>query len=77
MNCMEKLRKQLDELIDRLSNSDEFRSKLEDLKSVYPFSEYEYIISHLLAVNSPNNIELLFAPDKCILKRTTEWIFKK
>lgn len=46
---MEKLRKQLDELIDRLSNSDKFRSKLEDLKSVYPFSEYEYIISHLLA----------------------------
>lgn len=46
---MEKLRKQLDGLIDRLSRSDEFRSKLEDLKSVYPFSEYEYIISHLLA----------------------------
>jgi hypothetical protein len=46
---MEKLRKQLDELIDRLSNSNQFRSKLEDLKSVYPFSEYEYIISHLLA----------------------------
>lgn len=46
---MERLRKQLDDLIDRLSHSDEFRSKLEDLKSVYPFSEYEYIISHLLA----------------------------
>ncbi len=46
---MEKLSKQLDELIERLSNSKEFRSKLEDLKSVYPFSEYEYIISHLLA----------------------------
>lgn len=46
---MEKLRKQLDSLIDRLSHSDEFRAKLDDLKSVYPFSEYEYIISHLLA----------------------------
>ncbi|MCL4510638.1 MAG: hypothetical protein M1470_06155 [Bacteroidetes bacterium] len=46
---MEQLRKQLDKLIDRLANSDEFRSQLEDLKSVYPFSEYEYIISHLLA----------------------------
>ena len=46
---MEKLKKQLDDLIDRLTNSKEFRSKLEDLKSVYPFSEYEYIISHLLA----------------------------
>ncbi|TRZ76384.1 MAG: hypothetical protein D4R93_03400 [Deltaproteobacteria bacterium] len=46
---MEKLKQQLDELISRLSNSDQFRSQLEDLKSVYPFSEYEYIISHLLA----------------------------
>ncbi len=46
---MERLRKQLDGLIDRLANSDEFHSKLEDIKSVYPFSEYEYIISHLLA----------------------------
>lgn len=46
---MEKLRKQLDDLIRRLSRSDEFRSKLEDLRSVYPFSEYEYIISHLFA----------------------------
>ncbi|MCG3153536.1 MAG: hypothetical protein DKINENOH_00126 [bacterium] len=46
---MEKLRKQLDSLVDRLSRSEEFRAKLNDLKSVYPFSEYEYIISHLLA----------------------------
>ena len=46
---MEKLRKQLDQFIDRLSHSDEFHCKLEDLKSVCPFSEYEYIISHLLA----------------------------
>lgn len=46
---MEKLRQQLDELIKRLSRSDKFRSQLEDLKSVYPFSEFEYIISHLLA----------------------------
>ena len=46
---MEKLRNQLDKLIDRLSHSNEFRSKLDDLKSVYPFSEYEYIISNLLA----------------------------
>jgi len=48
---MERLRQQLDELINRLSNSDQFRAQLEDLKSVYPFSEYEYIISHLLAAD--------------------------
>jgi hypothetical protein len=48
---MEILKQQLDELINRLSNSDKTRRQLEDLKSVYPFSEYEYIISHLLAAN--------------------------
>lgn len=46
---MEKLKKELDRLIEKLENSVDFRSRLEGLKSVYPFSEYEYIISHLLA----------------------------
>ena len=48
---METLRQKLDELIERLRNAEEFRVQLEDLKSVYPFSEYEYIISHLLAAD--------------------------
>ncbi len=48
---MEQLRQQLDQLIDRLSNSEQFRAELDGLKSVYPFSEYEYIISHLLAAD--------------------------
>lgn len=46
---MDKLRWQLDHFINRLANSVQFRSQLEELKSVYPFSEFEYIISHLLA----------------------------
>lgn len=46
---MEKLREQLDLLVNRLENSDSFRQKLAELISVYPFSEFEYIISHLLA----------------------------
>lgn len=46
---MEKLRKQLDQWIKRLGNAKDFRAILENLKSVYPFSEYEYIIFHLLA----------------------------
>lgn len=46
---MEKLKKELDRLIGRLENSQNFRTALENLKSAYPFSEYEYIISHLLA----------------------------
>jgi hypothetical protein len=46
---MEKLSKELDKLIERLENSKGFRRALEGLVSVYPFNEYEYIISHLLA----------------------------
>lgn len=46
---MQKLKQQLDELAERLENAEEFKEELENLTSVYPFSEYEYIISNLLA----------------------------
>lgn len=45
---MENLRKQLDELIERLENAEEFRAELESLNSVYPFNVFEFIISNLL-----------------------------
>ena len=45
---MEKLQRELNQLIDTLGNSSEFRGELDDLISVFPFSEYEYIISTLL-----------------------------
>lgn len=48
---MEKLKAQLEGLIKRLENSRDFRVSLENLQSVYPFNEYEYIISHLLAAD--------------------------
>jgi hypothetical protein len=48
---VEKLKAQLDELLNRLGNASAVRAKLEDLVSVYPFSDYEYIISHLLAAD--------------------------
>jgi len=46
---MEKLKAQLDELINRLDKPEELRSMLNEIISIYPFSEYEYIISHVLA----------------------------
>jgi hypothetical protein len=48
---MEKLKKELDKLIEKLENAEDFRGTLENLVSVYPFSEYEYIISHLLVAD--------------------------
>lgn len=46
---MEKLKKKLYSLIRKLKNADNFKDRLSTLISVYPFNEYEYIISHLLA----------------------------
>lgn len=48
---MEKLKAQLDELLNRLDDASAVRAKLDDLVSVCPFSDYEYIISHLLAAD--------------------------
>ena len=48
---MEHLQKQLDQLLDKTPDADSIRARLDDLVSVYPFNEYEYIISHLLAAN--------------------------
>jgi hypothetical protein len=45
---MEKLKEELDRLIAVLPDAEAFRSKLESLYSVYPFDEFEYIISTML-----------------------------
>ena len=46
---MEDLQQELDRLLNALPDADEIRSRLDSLVSVYPFNEYEYLISHLLA----------------------------
>jgi len=48
---MEILENELENLIGKLNNSNDFRNELENLQSVYPFNKYEYIISVLLAKN--------------------------
>jgi hypothetical protein len=46
---MEKLKAELDKLINRFERAPGFQDLLENLVSVCPFNEYEYVISHLLA----------------------------
>ena len=48
---MERLQKDLESLLTRLPNEQEVRDRLASLVSAYPFNEYEYIISTLLAMN--------------------------
>ena len=48
---MEHLREELESLLAGLPEEEEVRNRLDSLVSVYPFNEYEYIISTLLAMD--------------------------
>ena len=48
---MEHLQEELYSLLAQLPNEQEVRDRLKSLVSVYPFNEYEYIISTLLAMD--------------------------
>jgi len=48
---MEHLQQELDQFLKQLPNQQEVRDRLDALVSVYPFNEYEYIISTLLAMD--------------------------
>lgn len=48
---MEELKAELDRLVQQLKDADEFIERLATLISVYPFNEYEYIISTLMGTN--------------------------
>jgi len=48
---MEILRRQLDNLIAELENQTQLKERLENLVSVYPFNEFEYVIATLLGAN--------------------------
>jgi hypothetical protein len=48
---MEHLQEELQKLLNQLPDADAIRLRLDNLISVYPFNEYEFIISHLLAAD--------------------------
>ena len=45
---MEILEKELEILISKLKNSDDFYAEIETIQNVYPFNKYEYIITKLV-----------------------------
>ncbi|GHT10390.1 hypothetical protein FACS1894170_02400 [Planctomycetales bacterium] len=73
---MEKLTEQLDEFINRLADSDNFRQELSDLCSIYPFSKYEYIISTLLANGKFSFDEYLTIRDDYIDRNLFLYVFE-
>ena len=46
---LEKLKKELDTLANKLSLSTNLWQEVDTLGSAYPFNKYEYVISHLLS----------------------------
>lgn len=75
---MEILKKHLEKIIDSLSAQDKLKLKnhLDDLISVYPFNEYEYIISNLLGLNKITLNDYLEIRDEYIARNMYLYIFE-
>jgi len=75
---MQILKNKLEELIDSLSktNSDSIKERLENLISVYPFNEYEFIISSLLGLGKINLDDYLEIRDEYIARNMYLYIFE-
>lgn len=73
---METLQQELDRLLGTLPDADEIRSRLDTLVSVYPFNEYEYLISHLLAKDTLTLDQYLELRDNYIPRNMYLYIFE-
>ncbi|MCX6345936.1 MAG: hypothetical protein NT018_12845 [Armatimonadetes bacterium] len=73
---MEKLRMKLKEMIAELDNADDVLYRLEQLISVYPFNDYEYMISTLLGRNKLSLDEYYELRDEYIARNLYLYIFE-
>lgn len=73
---MEKLNNELDKLIDKLEQSTNFRNELENVKSIYPFNRYEYIITTLLSKDILSYEEYLELRDSYINRNLFLYVFE-
>ncbi|MHC4641958.1 MAG: hypothetical protein ACYS32_09960 [Planctomycetota bacterium] len=73
---MEKLKEQLDDLVSSLENESELRQRLGDLFSVFPFNEYEYIISTLLGLGKLSLDEYYELRDEYISRNMFLYVFE-
>ncbi len=73
---MEQLRAQLEEWVSRLEDADAISEKLEALASVYPFNEYEYMISTLLGRDALTLDEYYILRDEYIERNLYLYVFE-
>jgi hypothetical protein len=73
---MQHLQKELDRLLKKLPDAAQIRAALDTLVSVYPFNEYEFIISHLLAKDVLKLDQYLELRDEYIARNMYLYIFE-
>src|SRR5437879_2413261 len=73
---MDHLQQELDVLLGTLPDADQIRSRLETLVSFYPFNDYEFIISHLLAKDVLTLDQYLEMRDNYIARNMFLYIFE-
>ncbi len=75
---MEKLKKKLNDMIESLSKEkrNQILARLEDLVSVYPFNEYEYILSVLLGMDKISIDDYYEIRDEYIARNMYLYIFE-
>ena len=73
---MEKLKEQLEGLVSLLENESELRQRIGNLFSVFPFNEYEYIISTLLGLGKLSLDEYYELRDEYISRNMFLYVFE-
>jgi hypothetical protein len=73
---MEILRRQLDRLVAELENETQLKERLEDLVSVYPFNEFEYLIATLLGLDKLTLDQYYELRDEYISRNMYLYIFE-
>ena len=73
---METLQAELERLIAQLDNAEEIKSRVETLISVYPFNEYEYVISTLLGAGVLSLEDYYVLRDEYIARNMFLYIFE-
>jgi hypothetical protein len=76
---MEILKKKLEDLVNSLSreNKEKISNRLIDLISVYPFNEYEYIISNLLGLRKIDLDDYLKIREEYLIRNEYLHIFER
>ncbi len=73
---MEKLQEELNRLIQSLPDAESFQDRLKTLVSVYPFNEYEYIISTLLTIDLLTYDEYIILRDEYTARNMFLYVFE-